>query len=47
VRNPSLTSATLLDLNGNAPNSLLLRRAEGTIELELPEDAIYVVLSAR
>jgi len=47
VRNASLTSATLLDINGNASRSLPLRRAEGTIELELPTDAIYVVLGER
>jgi hypothetical protein len=46
VRNPSLTSATLLDVNGNTRNSLPLRRAERAIELELPKDAVYVVLRA-
>ena len=46
VRNASLTSATLLDLNGNARQGLPLRRAAGTIELELPKDAFYVVLGA-
>ena len=47
VRNASLTSATLLDINGNARHGLPLRRAAGTIELELPKDAFYVVLGAR
>jgi hypothetical protein len=46
VRNTRLTSATLLDINGNARQSLPLRRAEGAIELELPRDAVYVVLRA-
>jgi hypothetical protein len=46
VRNGGLTTATLLDINGNAKRSLPLRRAEGMIELELPKDAIYVVLGA-
>ena len=46
VRNASLTSATLLDINGNARQGLPLRRAAGTIELEVPKDAFYVVLVA-
>ena len=47
VQNAGLTSATLLDINGNASRSLPLRRAEGRIELELPKDAIYVVFGER
>jgi hypothetical protein len=45
VRNAGLRTGTLLDINGNASRSLPVRRAEGRIELEIPKDAIYVVLS--
>jgi hypothetical protein len=47
VRNAKLTSATLLDLNGNARGRVPVRRVEGAIEVELPIDAMYVVLSAQ
>jgi hypothetical protein len=47
VRNAKLTSATLLDINGNARGRVPVRRVEGAIEVELPIDAMYVVLSAQ
>jgi len=46
VRNPRLTSATVLDINGNASQNLPVRRAGDTIELQLPKDALYIVLRA-
>ncbi len=47
MRNAVLTAATLLDINGNARQKLPLHRAEGSIELELPHDAFYVVLGVQ
>jgi hypothetical protein len=47
VRNSSLKSATLLDLNGNARSKVPVRAQQGTIAVELPSDAMYVVLSAQ
>jgi hypothetical protein len=47
VQNPNLTSATLLDINGNAKREVPVRRNEDAIELELPRDAMYIVLTAR
>ena len=45
VRNANLASATLLDLNGNARQRLSVHRADETIEVELPSETIYIVLS--
>ncbi len=47
VRNAKLKSASLLDINGNARNSLPMRKVEGAASVELPPDAMYVVLSAK
>ncbi len=47
VRNAGLTSATLLDINGNARAKVPLRRAGAAIEVELPQDAMYVVLGTQ
>ena len=47
VRNAKLTSATLLDINGNAKGRVPVRRVEGAIEVELPMDAMYVILRRR
>jgi hypothetical protein len=47
VQNSSLKSATLLDLNGNATSKIPVREQQGTIAVELPRDAMYVVLSAQ
>ncbi len=47
VRNKNLASATLLDLNGNAKRRLSVRQVDETVEVELPTEAMYVVLSAK
>jgi hypothetical protein len=44
VRNATLASATLLDMNGNAKQYLSVKRVGETIEVELPREAMYVVL---
>jgi hypothetical protein len=46
VRNSNLKSATLLDMNGNARSKLPAKQQDGTIAVELPRDAMYVVLSS-
>jgi hypothetical protein len=47
VRNANLASATLLDINGSATRRLSVRRVEESIEVELPTEAMYVVLSTK
>jgi hypothetical protein len=47
VQNSNLTSAILLDINGNAKSTVPVHRNRGTFGLELPRDAMYVVLSAQ
>jgi hypothetical protein len=47
VRNANLALATLLDLNGDASRRLSTHRIDETIEVELPGEAMYVVLSAK
>jgi hypothetical protein len=47
LRNPSLKTATLLDTNLNARSKLPVRQEQGSIALELPRDAMYVVMSAQ
>ena len=47
VRNANLAVATLLDLNGDASRRLSIHRVDETIEVELPREAMYVVLSAK
>ncbi len=44
VKNPGLRRATPLDSNGNARGALEVSPAKGALELELPRDAMYVVL---
>lgn len=47
VRNPTLTKAIPLDPNGMPRGTCRVRRDAGSLDLELPGDALYVVLSAR
>jgi hypothetical protein len=47
VRNPLLMKAIPLDVNGNARGTTRVRRTGDAIELELPPDALYVVLVAQ
>ena len=47
LRNSRVTSAIPLDINGNAKAAVPIRRTGDTIELELPNDVLYVVLKAR
>jgi hypothetical protein len=47
VRNPTLTRAISLDINGNPRGGTRVRRNGNAIDLELPRDALYVVLTAR
>jgi hypothetical protein len=44
VTNPSLTRATLLDLNGNAVRDIPVTRSGAQIHVELPPQAMYVIL---
>lgn len=44
VKNPTLKSATLLDLNGNAVAKLGVTNEAGTLSVKLPANAMYVVL---
>jgi hypothetical protein len=46
VKNSNLKSGSLLDSNGNARSKLPVKQQEGTIAVELPMDAMYVVLSS-
>ena len=46
LRNPNLTTATLLDVNGYAKSKVAVEPQQGSISLKLPTDAMYVVLSA-
>ncbi len=46
LRNPSLARAIPLDINGNARGTAPIRRTGGAIELEVPKDALHVVLNA-
>jgi hypothetical protein len=47
VRNPGLTSATLLDINGYARHGAPVHKIDGGIKLEVPWDAMYVVLEKK
>lgn len=47
IRNAALRSATVLDPNGYARGKLPLEAAPGGVRLELPRDALYVVLERR
>ena len=44
VRNPGLTSATVLDMNGMAVSTVPLKRYSTQVEFSFPESAMYVVL---
>jgi len=44
VRNPGLTRATLLDENGYRKAPVSVSRRAGVLTVELPENAMYVVL---
>lgn len=44
VRNPGLTSASVLDANGNVVKKLTLERTANAVSFTFPEDALYVVL---
>jgi hypothetical protein len=46
VKNPTLNKAKLLDLNGNARGDLPVVASAGAIKLNLPHDAMYVVIQA-
>jgi hypothetical protein len=45
VKNPVLRTATPLDSNGNARGTVKVARAGGAFAVDLPRDAMYVVLS--
>jgi hypothetical protein len=47
VRNPKLSKAIPLDINGNPRGASPIRRAGEAVELELPKDALYTVVEAR
>ncbi len=44
VANPNLSTATLLDLNMNARGPITPQTTAGTLKVELPKEAMYVVL---
>ena len=46
VKSSVLTRATALDLNGNARGDLTVAVSGGAFKLDLPRDAMYVVLQA-
>jgi len=45
--NPGLTAATQLDINGNPRAKLKTTAQSQTVWLQLPKDALYVVLEAK
>ena len=47
VRNRNLVLATLLDINGNPKRRLNVHQVDETVEVELPTEAMYVVLSTK
>lgn len=47
IHNPNLAFATLLDMNGCARRALTVRKTDETVEVVLPSNAIYVVLSTQ
>jgi hypothetical protein len=47
VANPGLTAATQLDINGNPRAKLKTTAQSQTVRLQLPKDALYVVLEAK
>jgi hypothetical protein len=46
VKNPGLTRATSLDLNGNARGPVKVADSGGALKLNLPPDAMYVILES-
>jgi hypothetical protein len=46
LRNPNVKTATLLDINGNPRSTVAVQQQQDKITVELPSDAMYVVLSA-
>jgi hypothetical protein len=44
IANPALTNAIVLDMNGMPEKALPTIATNGTVRVQLPEDAIYVVL---
>jgi hypothetical protein len=44
IANPGLTKATVLDVNGNAAGGAKLVKTGSVVQLEFPENAMYVVL---
>ena len=46
IKNPALRTAIPLDSNGNARGSLKVKPAGGAAQIELPRDALYIVLKA-
>ena len=44
IRNPGLTSATVLDMNGMPVKTLPLKRSATQVEFSFPDSAMYVVL---
>jgi hypothetical protein len=47
VRNRNLALATLLDINGNPRRRLSVHQVDETVEVDLPTEAMYVVLSTK
>jgi hypothetical protein len=47
VKNPALKTARALDMNGNARGDLKVDAFERGVRLNLPRDAMYVVLEAQ
>ncbi|MFW6119159.1 MAG: hypothetical protein ACOC7S_02370 [Planctomycetota bacterium] len=46
IENPNLAKATLLDEAGYVDRSVPVTRRDGTLSVRLPEDTMYVILSA-
>jgi hypothetical protein len=44
LNNPHVRTATVLDMNGMAVQTLDLKRTSGSASLRFPADAMYVVL---
>jgi hypothetical protein len=46
VKNPNLKKATRLDLNSNASRSWNVKDTNGSVRIELPRDAMYIILES-
>ena len=44
IRNPSIKKATALDMNHLPRNNVKLNRTQSTVKLEMPKDAMYLIL---